>query len=89
MTPVHTDEVSRAGLAVTFQRVKRSAQETDKLSLSHFATCHSKFAMSNRSFAANISVDSYVVRRIGEHKVRSPAIHEYRIDGFIEGNLHT
>jgi hypothetical protein len=70
MTPVYTNEVNGARLAVTFQRVKRFAQEIDKLSLSYFAKCYSKVTMSNRSFAANISVDCYVVRKIGEHKVR-------------------
>jgi hypothetical protein len=46
------------------QKAKRPIQETDELGLRHFAGCHGKFAMSDRSLAANISVNFHVVRTV-------------------------
>src|SRR5438105_1088680 len=80
VTPIHTNEMNRTILAVPFQKAESLAQEAGKFGFGHFAGCHCKFAMADCAISANISINLYVVRRIGEYDVCSLSIHESRID---------
>jgi hypothetical protein len=85
MTPIHADEVNRAIRAVAFQ-VEKVPDTGNRKTLDSLISPEaiSKFAMPNRSLAADVSIDFHVVRRVGEDNVSLLAIHERGIGRFLE-----
>src|ERR1035441_268960 len=84
MAPIHADEVNGAIPAVTFQERKSATQEIEELGLTHLTGRHRKFAVTNRSLTAHISVNLHVIRRIRENNVSLLVIHEGGVGRFIE-----
>lgn len=76
MAPVHAD-ISDCGVAHHPRDVtERFFQEGDELRAVHLAAGKSELAMFHRSKAANIAVDSNIVRRVSKYEVCLLAIHK-------------
>src|ERR1700730_11830910 len=66
MAPVHTDVVQRAVEAERGEGAKSLAEKGSEFGLVHLARGHREGAMVDRAEAARVTVDPYVVGRIGE-----------------------
>ena len=85
MTPIHANEVNGTVPAVTLQKRKCLREEVEKLRFTHLARSHGEFAMTDRSLAADISINLHVLWRVGENNIGSLALHESGIGRWIEG----
>ena len=80
MTPVHANVEESTGYQMVFDVRQGPGKKVRKLSLGHFPDAHWEFPMYGLAFAAHMTIDRDVVRRIGKGS-RSPFIFKELVVG--------
>ena len=85
MAPVHADLVDRPVSAVAGRQTHEGGQEANELALAHLAGRHLEVSMVYRAQTADMAVDLYVVRRVGEHHLGALLAQQLLVGGLLQG----